>query len=926
VKKVDPQILRRVKDGSFDKISKEQDYLLRELSIDQEIEDSINYQKLFQKAFQRKKLVFLIASLVYVGMFFYYVKTGAWYERRILVFLNSAKNSAFFSFLDSSSLGLPRGQDEDLVDFSTKALTNLNSDAFLNFCYEKAQDNHEIAKIFNLDLTEKRSLKPSLVERQKLKTFFETIMVPGKMEKSSAGFNKGGFVVKVRHEDFLSTENISEKITKIMKDYLTQIEMEDLRSVKKVIQEKIASIQKNLVENNDRRMKLFQSIPLVDKMTVYSLQSQLQATRIAISGNKVLESELVGRLANIERQINSIGITKREEVDDYELGKELASLSSQKRELAAQGIEKESFVYRNISESLSKALKSLEEQKVLSKNLSQDSDPSSSTLLKLAEVNKALDSINSYLNEKTRQIESGSELKNSFSLNFPENTNQKFDSKGVTSTLDIESVNELSFQLDRLRASIESNKSLDPAIGQKITKIEKKLNLISEERVKLDKNNLTSTIQDISNLSYLQKQLKLQGVDDDSVIAKRLSENLKKATAEFEKNKKNSLNPLRVEDLYGSDEMSLASQKETLDKLKGENSFYEAKVVEINKSLEELSFLLAERQTKEIQLADIDNLIKKDQVNFDLLNNSLLRMDIADIKNTNRFEFNFEPIQEKQIMPFLHFILVSLFLSFFLALTFSYYVQILNPRLRTVESFEELDCSVLGAVPSTKKELFLSSGYSSESASTSYMRLGIDLENNLMSSGGNIVLFTSADDSLNSASISLNVGAFFGSTGKKVLVVETDLTNNSVSKITGAPLSGGVSDLYLRKEKINFYPYSVADGLDVLTGDPLLLPAVSRLASETFNQFLEELKLNYSYIFLHVRPCLESPEASDLSRYASVSAICCNTEKTDISKVEKLSFLMKAFPSKKNYFILENVEDIDLESKDNSQKSQKKAA
>lgn len=925
MKKVDPQKLRRVREVSFDEKSKEE-LSFRKLLVQQELEDSIDYQKIFQKAFKRKQLVFLIASLVYAGMFFYYLQSGTWYQRRIVVFFNNARNSTFFSLLDSPSLGFVSGQNEDSTDFSAKVLASLNSEAFLNFCYEKAQGDNEIAKIFNLDVKQKQSLKPSFNEQRKLKNFFQTTVVPDKLEKSNVNYNKGGFVVKVRHKDFPFTDKASVKIGQIMKDYLTQIEEEEMKSVKKIMQDKSGSLHKKIVENNDRRMKLIQSLPLVDKGTVYSLQSQLQATRIAISGNKVLESELVGRLANIESQINSIGIAKRDEADEYELGKELASLSAQKRELVAQGVEKESFVYKNISESLSKALKSLEEQKVLSKNLSQENKSSSYKLQIEAEVSKVLDSISSYLNEKTRPIESGSELQNSFSLNFPENTNLKVDTKSPASILDVESVNELNFQLNRLKDSIEGNQSLDASIGQKIKKIERKLNLIAEERAKLDKNNLTSTIQDISNLSYLQKQLKLQGVDDDSVIAKRLSEDLRKATADFEKNKRNSSKLLKVEDLYGSDELSLASQKETLDKLKGENSFYEAKVTEINKALEELSFLLTERQSKENQLAEIDNIIKKDQANLDLLGNAFLRVDIIDIKNNNKFNFNFEPIEEKQFMPLLHFIIASLFLSVTIACAFSYYLEILNPRLRTIESFEDLDYPVLGAVPSTKKELFLSDVYANELESKSYMRLGIDLENTLMSLGGNIALFTSADDSLSSASISLNLGVFFARTGKKVLVVETDLTNNSVSKITGAPLSGGVSDLYLRKEKVNIYPYSVSDGLDVLTGDPSLLPAVSRLSSETFNHFLKELKQNYSYIFLHVRPCLESPEASDLSRYASISALCCNTEKTTVSKVEKLSSLLNYFLSKKNYFVLENVEDFDFENKANKKKNQKKAA
>ena len=150
---------------------------------------------------------------------------------------------------------------------------------------------------------------------------------------------------------------------------------------------------------------------------------------------------------------------------------------------------------------------------------------------------------------------------------------------------------------------------------------------------------------------------------------------------------------------------------------------------------------------------------------------------------------------------------------------------------------------------------------------------------------GKVILFTSGENSLNSATISLNLGSFFGSTGRRVLIIESDLIHNSVAKLTGAPLNGGVTDFYLHKDKIEVFPYKINEGLDVIAGDPLQVPSLSRLASTNFKDLLGELSLQYDYIFIHARPCLEAPDASDLSRYSQVSVVCCDVEKINLNKL-----------------------------------------
>ena len=910
-KLIDPQELRRSSlaaspekgEGLGVKVSRE--------SLD-ESDDLIDFQDFFKKALRHKKVIFLMFVILYPLFICFYSIRGTWYEKKTTVNVNNAKNNAFFKYIDSS-LGVDdNSQSDDLLGYSSKAMTSLSSDDFLEFCYKSALNDPEIAKIFEIDL--KKSLGLDKNTKNKLKSFFQTTMVVAPFEKSIASTkDKAGFIINSKNKEQSFLENSPEKIAKLMNEYLIKLNSEDLNSAKKLLKDKVENIQKQLAQKNAEKFKVSQSIPLVDKDSVYQIQRQIQASKLAISGNKALETQFQDRLTDIEKKIASVRDVGNVEGDAYALGQELTSLSNQKSQLNAQGLEKESFLYKNISESLNKTLKALEDNQKISLGNNQKNDVMSFYSKKAFELNKVLDEVTSFLSKKTETKALATQLDNSLSINFPENTNQN-QNQNISSSaplLDPKSASDILTQLQSVKKVLEGNQFFDESLKNKVEAVEKKI--VSLTRNTLEDKSYSNYIQDISNMAYLQNQLKLQGVDEDSVIAKRISENLKKATKELQDKKNISLKDLKIDDFYTPDESAVYSQKLTLEKIKGENTFYEAKISELSKSLDELTFLLNDRATKEDQIAELENSIKNDNKTLDLLNASLLKMDLSDLKALKRLEFSFEPIQEKSILPLVPFVLLSLVLSFVGALAVAYLREVTNPLLETIKALEELGNSVLGGVPSTNNNLLQQDGSQLDGLTDlSYLRMGISLENMFSSLKGKVVLFTSSENSLKSAIISLNLGAFFGSTGKKILILESDLTNNSIQKMTGAPLNGGVSELYQHKEQVNIYPFKVNEGLDVITGDPLKVPSVYRLASQNLKDLLSELSLQYDYIFLHTRPCLEAPDASDLSRYAEVGIVCCDANSMNIRKLEKINQEMKAFLSKETCFILENAKDIEV--------------
>lgn len=928
--KLNPQELRNFKssENKPKDIALNKDTEERFNEIDDEGDlDFVIVKTFLKKAFKHKKIIFLTFFILYLMSIYLYTNFGTWFEKKITVAFNSSTNNSFFKIIDQTlGVDILRSK-EDLEAYASRAINNLNSDNFVSFCYEASSNDLRIAKIFGLDLGKKNTSIEK--EKKKIRETFKKKFIISPIEKSTANLRgqRGAFQVVMSDFDQAFILDNQEKISEIIKNYLVKIDNADTEAASELLKNKTESLEKKIASDTEKLSKISQSIPLVDKSSIYSLQGQLQATRVAISGNKVLELQFKEKLADLENKIGTIGDLKSGD-NEYALNQELSSLSEQKKQLTSQGVERGSFQYQNIAENLAKALKALENNQNTSTGIVQKNEQSSFYSLKAAELNRALDAINSYLDKKTEKNDSVSESINSVTVNFPENTEAKSVIGKPVPLLDEESFRELKSQLDSVKGVVEGNKYFKDRFDEKVSVIEKKLNLLNANKTKLEKSFYSSTIQDISNMAYLQKQLKLQGVDDDSFVAKKLTENLKKASDELEKNKNISLKNLRVDDFYMPDESSLYLQRESLEKVKSENSFYEAKILELTKSLDELTFLLNERMLKETQLADLEASIKKDRASLDLLNNSRWNTDLNIARASKRLEFSFEPIEEKTILPTLMFVFMSIITSFFIGLLLAYLVEVNNPYLGTISSFEELGNFVLGGVPSCKTNFFQQNNQVDGLSDLSYMRLGIRLENMFSSLNDKVILFSSNEDSLKSAIISLNLGAFFGSTGKKVLIIESDVIHNSIAAITGAPLNGGVSELYLHKEKIELYPYRVNEGLDVIAGDPLQVPSVYRLASQNFKELLSDLSLQYDYIFLHARPCLEAPDASDLSRYAGVGIVCCDAESMNIQKLEKLNQEMKAFLSKKTCFILENAKDIQVgaQSKQSQVEERKVAA
>ncbi len=292
--KIDPRELRRL---DVEKAPLNDNYEENEINFD--------FSRFFKLSFRHKKIILISFVFFYPLSLFLYVNKSVIYEKVGLFTVNSASNNSFFRYLDQS-VGFESGRGRDEVEaYASKALANLGSDDFLNFCYREALKDPEIAKIFGLRLQDKSSSELNHNSKEKLNLFFKTKIqiVPLPPPKIRETARNAGFMLIAKDYDLKFLEYAPEIIEKLIKSYLVSVDVMTSESAKELVKQKVEELQKKINENNERKIKLSQEIPLVDKSTLYNLQAQLQATQITISGNKALEEQFKDSLANVEKKL-----------------------------------------------------------------------------------------------------------------------------------------------------------------------------------------------------------------------------------------------------------------------------------------------------------------------------------------------------------------------------------------------------------------------------------------------------------------------------------------------------------------------------------------------------------------------------------------------------------------------------------------------
>lgn len=155
------------------------------------------------------------------------------------------------------------------------------------------------------------------------------------------------------------------------------------------------------------------------------------------------------------------------------------------------------------------------------------------------------------------------------------------------------------------------------------------------------------------------------------------------------------------------------------------------------------------------------------------------------------------------------------------------------------------------------------------------------------------LLFTSPVKGEGKSTICSNLAISFAQEGKKILLVDADLRMPTVHYTFNKRLNPGLSD-YLKESGRLFINSSFVDGLDIITAGSFSENPSELLDSALMENFLEEMKVSYDFVFLDAPPLLSISDAQILSAKVDGTILVTSSGKTEKKNLLKAKATLDA--------------------------------
>lgn len=183
---------------------------------------------------------------------------------------------------------------------------------------------------------------------------------------------------------------------------------------------------------------------------------------------------------------------------------------------------------------------------------------------------------------------------------------------------------------------------------------------------------------------------------------------------------------------------------------------------------------------------------------------------------------------------------------------------------------------VLGEIPARKEgqgdEQIVVSENKNDRITEAFRLLRTNLD--FMNKGAKVLMFTSTMAGEGKTFVSRNLAVILASTGKKVVLVDTDIRKRTQSKLSGANSKKGVSTFLSGKYDDIFeliIPAQLHENVDVFPAGSVPPNPAELLMSERLELLMERLKKYYDYIILDNVPALVVADASIVNRVAEIT-------------------------------------------------------
>ena len=168
------------------------------------------------------------------------------------------------------------------------------------------------------------------------------------------------------------------------------------------------------------------------------------------------------------------------------------------------------------------------------------------------------------------------------------------------------------------------------------------------------------------------------------------------------------------------------------------------------------------------------------------------------------------------------------------------------------------------------------------------IRTGIEFSN--LDKDLKIICITSSKKDEGKTTVLSNLGVSFAKLDKKVLLIDADLRNPSISKMFDTSNSQGLMDILLGKRDIqDCIKKTKQENLYILTGGTIPPNPAEVLSSKKMSEFIESIKDEYDYIFIDSPPVGVVSDASIISAYSDgvIFVVGANEVDSNLAKIAK---------------------------------------
>ncbi|WHA02268.1 polysaccharide biosynthesis tyrosine autokinase [Klebsiella michiganensis] len=260
------------------------------------------------------------------------------------------------------------------------------------------------------------------------------------------------------------------------------------------------------------------------------------------------------------------------------------------------------------------------------------------------------------------------------------------------------------------------------------------------------------------------------------------------------------------------------------------------------------------------------------------------------------------PVKPKKIL----IIIVGLVLGGFISIGFVLFRVFLRRGIESPEQLEELGINVYASIPVAEafaEKALQKSSWKRKSVEEYASFLAIDnpadlaieairglrtsLHFAMMEARNNVLMISGASPNAGKTFVSTNLAAVIAQTGKKVLLVDTDMRKGYKHRLFNVSNDNGLSDVLSGKIKVENAVKQVKDiGLDFISRGMVPPNPAELLMHRRFGELIEWASKNYDIIVLDTPPILAVTDAAVIGNYAGTTLLVARFEQNTVKEIE----------------------------------------